>query len=341
MKIMIERKKLKLLKVSVAVAICLGLMLVPVVTASLPGYPDTTMTTLFEGDFALVATYDFTEGHEVYVELTMIDPPHETDLDVYIVDPSWNIIWLGGSGPEFYEDPTIAERGYFAVVTTDTYYIYVDAYYIPDENGVEIELYVDCDENLLVVEPLESSGFKYGTLNSYVQNSANAKYHASEKSAFRRGTEITNWVPSILKTRDGFLNFLTTANTLNTLPAARFCADDPIGIGGLSWYLPAQYYDFETACLVFDYYYYEWYIDGTLVSDWADMTSVPAEIIIDRGEEVYYAKMQDSIVFKAGELAEEIGYGMHELVSWVPNYPGGGAGFVTYFWLLPEGSVLT
>ena len=200
-----------------------------------------------------------------------------------------------------------------------------------------MELYVDCDESMLVVEPLEPSGIKYGHLNSYLQNSANAKYHASERSAFRRGTEITNWVPSILKTREGFLNFLTTVNTPYTRPAARFCADDVIGIGGLSWLIPAEEMDFETACWMFDYYYYEWYIDGVLVSDWADLTSVPVETITDRGVEIYYAKMQDSVVFKAGELVDQIGYGMHELVSWIPNL---GFGFVTYFWLLPEGSML-
>ncbi|MFW9794163.1 MAG: hypothetical protein ACFFEE_07675, partial [Candidatus Thorarchaeota archaeon] len=86
---MIDRKKLRLLKVSVAVTICLGLTLVPIVAASLPGFPDTTLATIYEGDFAFVAAYDLIEGYQVYIEVTMIDPPPSTDLDAYVFDSTF------------------------------------------------------------------------------------------------------------------------------------------------------------------------------------------------------------------------------------------------------------
>jgi len=329
---MIIRTKGQLLRISAALFVCLGLTLLPSAVASLPGFPDTTIGIIFQDDLLNPVSYNFNEGDQVYVKVTIPDPYN--DLDVCVIGPTFEYIWYGGRAPLAYEDPNISEEGYFYVPETGLHSIYIIGYDVAP-GGVEFELFVDCDEVLIVVPPLESSGVSYGTLNSYVNNAGTAKLQADENAAFNRG-EVTQLVGSILTTREGFINWWTGEITPYTLPGARFCADDPLAIGGQTWLLPGTF-DYDFAAWLYSYYYYEHYIDDIPLSEITEVIDVPMQVMTDGGEVIWYAKIQEVALFKPGELVELIGYGLHKLYSYIPAY---GFGLVSYFWLLPEGSTL-
>jgi hypothetical protein len=323
-----------LLRTSLVLGLCVGMILIPAVVASMPGYPTEVYGTIYQDDYVLFATFDFDENYQVYIKLSIVDYVPYTDLDVYVFDSS-EPIWIGGKGAEYYEDPSIAEQGYFITPETGTYYVYIYGYDIPASSGVDVILYVDYGENLIEITPLESNEIKWSTLTSYVNTNGNARYHASENAVFRRGSEYTNTVGSILTTREGFVNWLVAPSTPYELPPMRFCPSDNIGIGGLVWLLPTEGLDQETAEWIFDYYHYEHYIDGIPLTELADVYNTPMDIIRDRGEMVYYVKMQETALFKSGELVDLIGYGPHILTSTIPAL---GAAFDCCFYILPEGT---
>jgi hypothetical protein len=307
--------------------------MMPAVVASLPGFPDTTTGTIFQGDFLNPVSYNFNEGDHVFIRVTMSDP--YTDLDVVVFGPTFDYIWIGGRAPLAYDDPYVAEEGYFFIPETGLHSIFILGYSVP-EDGVDFEVFIDCDETLVEVPPLESSRVSYGTLSSFVNNAGTAKLNANENAAFNRG-EVTQWAGSILTTREGFINWWTGDLTQYVLPGARFCADDPLAVGGQVWLLPAQYFDYDTAAWLTSVYYYEHYIDGVPLADLTDVIDPPMEVWSSGGEAVYYANMQEVALFKPGELVELIGYGQHELYSYLPAMD---FGLISYFWLLPEGSTL-
>ena len=100
-------------------------------------------------------------------------------------------------------------------------------------------------------------------------------------------------------------------------------------------FLPIEIVEFY-----YSFYYYEHYIDGIPLSELTEVIDVPMQVMTDGGEVIWYAKMQEVGLFKPGELVGLIGYGLHELYSYIPNYPPSGVGLISYFWLLPEGSTL-
>ncbi|MFX1370036.1 MAG: hypothetical protein ACFFAY_15695 [Promethearchaeota archaeon] len=322
----------RLLRISAALLVCLGLALLPAVVASLPGFPDTTTGTILDGDLLNPASYNLNEGDDVYIRVTTSDP--YADLDVYVVGPTSEYVWLGARAPLAYDDPNVAEEGYFFISDTGLHTVLILGYGIP-EGGVEFELFVDCDETLVEIPPLESSGVSYGTLTSYVNNAGTAKLHADEHAAFQRG-EVAQLAGSILITREGFINWWTSEGTPNTLPGARFCVDDAHAIGGQTWLLPGTL-PYEVAEWMFSYYYYEHYIDGTPLSELTEVIDVPMQVMTDGGEVIWYAKIQEVALFKPGKLVELIGPGLHQLYSYLPALD---FGFYSYFWLLPEGSTL-
>lgn len=324
-----------MLRIAAALFICLGISLVPAVVASLPGFPDTTTGTIYQDDLLNPASYNFNEGDQVFIRVTMSDP--YTDLDVGVLGPTSEYVWYGGRAPLAYDDPNVAEEGYFLISDTGLHTIFILGYSVA-EGGVEFELFVDCDETLIEVPPMESSGVSWGTLTSYVNNAGTAKLNADENAAFQRG-EVTQLAGSILTTREGFINWWTNENTPNTLPGARFCADDPLAVGGQTWLLPG-FLPIELVEFYFSFYYYEHYIDGIPLSELGEVIDVPMQVWTDGGEVIWYAKIQEVGLFKPGELVDLIGYGLHELYSYLPNYPPSGYGLVSYFWLLPEGSTL-
>jgi hypothetical protein len=329
-------KKYVLLRTSLVLGLCVGMILIPAVVASAPGYPTEVTGTVLQDDWILFATFDFEENYQVYMRLSIVDYVPYTDLDIYVIGPS-EPIWIGGKGAEYYEDPSVAEQGYFVIPETGTHYVYIYGYDVPVSSGVDVVLYVDYGENLIDVVPLEPNGIKWGTLNSYVNSNGNAKYHASVNAAFRRGGEYANLVGSILTTREGFVNWLTAPSTPYELPPMRFCPSDNIGIGGLVWMLPAEGLDQEIAEWIFSYYYYKHYIDGIPLTELADIYDPSMDIIMDNGQMVYYVKMQETALFKSGDLANLIGYGRHILTSTIPSL---GASFDCCFYILPEGTLM-
>jgi hypothetical protein len=327
-----RKREAHLLSASVVIGLCLGMALLPAAFASVGGYPQCVTGTVYQDDFVEFASFDFESGYQVYFELSYATYDG-SDVDLVVLDSGFEVAFILGTGG--YGDTLLAEKGYFLVPKTDTYHVFISGYYVANPEGIELELCVDYGTDLMEIPPLEPNGIKWGQLVSYVQNSANARYHASVKAAFNRAGEVATTVGSFLYTRNGFVNWLHAM--YYQLPMLRFCLDDVIGLGGLAWMLPAEYIDRETAEFLFSYYRYVHYIDGVPLAEFTDIYDPPMEVVSDRGEIIYYVKMQETAIFKAGELLEMIGPGQHTLTSTIPAL---GQSMDTYFWILPEGTIL-
>jgi hypothetical protein len=326
-----RRAEARLLRVSVVLGLCLGMALLPAAFASVSGYPQCISGTIYQDDFVEFASFEFAGSYQVYFELTYA-VYDGSDLDLLVLDPNYEIVCVLGTGG--YGDSLLAEKGFFLVPETGMYHVFISGYYVANPDGIEVELCVDYGTDLVEIPPLEPNGIKWGQLVSYVRNSANARYHASANAAFNRAGEVVETAGS-LYTRNGFVNWLHSM--YYQLPLLRFCPDDVIGLGGLAWMLPAEYIDRATAEFLFSYYRYVHYIDGVPLAEFTDVYDPPMDVVTNRGVTLYYVKMQETAIFKAGELLEMLGPGRHTLTSTIPAL---GASMDSYFWILPEGTTL-
>ena len=112
-----------------------GLSMVTPVQASDPGYPTHFYGTIPYNDdpntawYSNVISVDLIAGKQVYLQLTLIDPPDGTDPDIFVgVDGIETWVWVGGEG--WTGDP-VAEEGFFYTPVDGTYEIKIWNYLIP------------------------------------------------------------------------------------------------------------------------------------------------------------------------------------------------------------------